>query len=128
MENSLRATLLSSFYLLLVLFNINKLKGTLASVLSIKPIMGSTPEGTIDLVEKVRGSHRAFRRFTEIIGEKGSNLENKILGIAHCNCLDKALSLKDEVVKKYKFKDIIIVDMGALISAFADDGGLLVAF
>jgi DegV family protein with EDD domain len=107
---------------------LNKLKGTLSSILSIKPIMGSSPEGTIDLVEKVRGANRAFNRLIEIIGEKGEQLEDKILGIAYCNCLEKALSFKEEVLKRYKFKDIIIVEMGATISSFADEGGILIAF
>lgn len=100
----------------------------LANMLSIKPIMGSTDEGTIRLVEKTRGYKKAFKRFVEIIGEEGSNLEDKILAIAHCNCLDRALKFKEEVLKKYKFKDIVIVEMAGLSSTYADDGGLVIAF
>ncbi|AFM40156.1 EDD domain protein, DegV family [Desulfosporosinus acidiphilus SJ4] len=107
---------------------LNRFAGTVATWLSIKPILGASDEGTIDLFEKVRGSKRAFSRFLEIIGEKGEKLEDKVLGIAHCNCLDKAMALKEEVVQKYSFKDVIIVEMGATISAYADEGGLLIAF
>lgn len=107
---------------------LNKLQGTLASVLNIKPILGSSRKGTIELIEKVRGSKKAFKRFIDLIGEKGEKLEEKILGIAHCNNLEKALHLRDEVLKKYRFKEIIIVEMGPTISAYADEGGLLVSF
>lgn len=100
----------------------------LANMLSIKPIMGATEEGTVKLVEKTRGYKKAFKRFVEIIGEEGSNLEEKILGIAHCNALDKALNFKDEVLKRYNFKDIVIVEMGGLSSTYADDGGIVIAF
>lgn len=107
---------------------LNPIVAKLANMLSIKPIMGATEEGTIKLVEKTRGYKKAFKRFIEIIGEEGSNLEEKVLGIAHCNALDKALNFKDEVLKKYNFKDIVIVEMGGLSSTYADDGGIVVAF
>lgn len=107
---------------------LNPFIAKIANMLSIKPIMGSTDEGTIRLVEKTRGYKKAFNRFLEIIGEEGENLEEKILGIAHCNCLDRALSFKEEVLKKYNFKDIVIVEMKGLSSTYADDGGLVIAF
>lgn len=107
---------------------LNPFIAKVANMLSIKPIMGATDEGTIRLVEKTRGYKKAFNRFVEIIGEEGSNLEEKILGIAHCNCLDKALSFKEAVLKKYNFKDIVIVEMKGLSSTYADDGGLVIAF
>lgn len=107
---------------------LNPIVAKLANMLSIKPIMGATEEGTVKLVEKTRGYKKAFKRFVEIIGEQGSNLEEKVLGIAHCNALDKALNFKDEVLKKYNFKDIVIVEMGGLSSTYADDGGIVIAF
>ncbi|MBP2024099.1 DegV family protein with EDD domain [Clostridium punense] len=107
---------------------LNPFIAKVANMLAIKPIMGATDEGTIRLVEKTRGYKKAFNRFLEIIGEEGSNLEEKILGIAHCNCLERALSFKEEVLKKYNFKDIVIVEMKGLSSTYADDGGLVIAF
>ncbi len=106
----------------------SKLKGKLASVLSIKPIMRGTDKGAIELVKKVRGSKRALRKLVDVIGEKGDRLEEKILGIAHCNCLDRALKLKEEVNEKYNFKDIIIVDTAGISTVYANDGGIVIAF
>lgn len=107
---------------------LNPIIARIANMFDIKPIMGGAEDGTIKLVEKVRGYKKAFRRLVDTIGEEGKNLEDKILGIAHCNCLDRALQLKEEVLKKYNFKDIIIVDMGGLSSTYADDGGIVIAF
>lgn len=107
---------------------LNPIIAKLANVLSIKPIMGATDEGTIRLVEKTRGYKKAFKRFIDVIGEEGTNLEEKILGIAHCNCVDRAIKFKEEVLKRYKFKDVIIVEMAGLSSTYADDGGLVIAF
>ena len=64
----------------------------------------------------------------EIIGEIGDNLEEKTLGIAHCNCLKRAEKFRDEVLKKYNFKNIIIVSMNGLSSVYANEGGLVIAF
>lgn len=106
---------------------LNPIIAKIASMLSIKAIMGGD-NGTIKLVEKVRGYKRAFIRFIDIIGEEGKNLEDKVLGIAHCNCLDKALQLKEEALKRYNFKDVIIVEMNGLSSTYADEGGIVIAF
>ncbi|MDR5659676.1 DegV family protein [Serpentinicella sp. ANB-PHB4] len=106
---------------------INKFVGQVATALSIKPIMGAD-KGTIKLVEKVRGSKRAFRRLVEVIGEQGTRIEDKVLGISHCNALEKAENLKKEIEAKYNFKEVIIVEMAGLSSVYAYDGGIIVAF
>jgi len=107
---------------------LNPIIAKIASALEIKPIMGANGAGSIRLVEKVRGYKRAFNKLVDIIGIEGSKLEDKVLGIAHCNCIDRALKFKDEALKKYNFKDVIIVEMAGLSSTYADDGGLVIAF
>lgn len=106
---------------------LNPIVAKLASMLSIKPIMGAE-DGKIKLVEKVRGYKKALNRLVDIIGEEGKNLEEKVLGIAHCNCLDRALAFKEAVMEKYNFKAIIIVETKGLSSTYADDGGIIIAF
>lgn len=107
---------------------IKPLVARVATMFGIKPIMGAEEDGNIKLVEKARGYKKAFIRLVETIGEQGRDLENKVLAIAHCNCMDRAMQFKDEVLKRYKFKDIIILEMGGLASTYADDGGLVIAF
>jgi DegV family protein with EDD domain len=106
---------------------LNPIVAKVASMLSIKPIMCGD-EGNIKLYEKVRGYKKAFNRLVDVIGEEGKNFEDKVLGIAHCNCLERAIELKDAVSKKYKFKNIVIVDTKGLSSTYADDGGIVIAF
>jgi DegV family protein with EDD domain len=107
---------------------INKLVGNLSSILSIKLIMGGADNGTIKLIEKVRGAKKSFKRLVEIIGEKGDSLEEKILGIAHCNAKEKAEELKKEIVKRYNFKDVIIVETSGISTVYAGEGGIVIAF
>ncbi len=125
---------MKTFFLLETLENLmkngrlSKVKGTIATLLNIKPVMGATDNGDIKLVESVRGYRRAFMRFIDIIGEQGERLEEKVIGIAHCNCLERAEEFKSELLKRYKFKDIIIVETAGLSSVYANQGGIIVAF
>ncbi len=107
---------------------INKLVAKIATAFSIKPIMGANDAGEIQLVKKARGSKRALKKLVDVIGEKGEKLEEKIIGIAHCNCLEKAQKLKDEIMKRYNFKDIIIVETAGISTVYANDGGIVIAF
>ncbi len=90
--------------------------------------MKSDGHGIVDLAEKIRGSNRAFKRFVDIIGENGTNFENKILAIGHANCYAKALKYKAMIEEKYKFKQIIITTIGATIGTYSGEGGILVSF
>ena len=107
---------------------ISKTMGHIASMLSIKPIMGGDDSGSIKLVEKVRGSKRAFNRLVEIIGEEGSQFEDKTLGISHVNALDRAEELKKAIEERYNFKEIIIVETAGLSTSYAGEGGIIIAF
>lgn len=107
---------------------ISGVKAMVASLLHIVPIMGENGNGEIVLVEQVRGNKKAFNRLIDMIGEYNVDFENTILGITHSNAKAKAESLKEELLKRYKFKDILIFKAGGLSTVYADDGGIVVAF
>lgn len=125
---------MKTFFMLETLENLVKagrispLIAKVTSILNVRPIMAGTEEGTIKVHEKVIGVKRAFKRFVEVIGEDETNLEDKVLGIAHCNCLEKALEFKNEVLKRYNFKDIIIVKTAGVSSSYANEGGIIISF
>lgn len=106
---------------------ISRAKGLLINALNIKPIMAGNHEGNIILVDKARGSKKAFKRLVEIIGETGVRFEERTLAISHANALQKALDLKEDL-KKYKFKDIIIVETKGLSTGYVNNGGVILAF
>lgn len=106
---------------------ISKTQGFIASVLNIKPIMKGNEDGNIEAVEKVRGSKKAFDRLVEIVGETGVNFSDRVLAISHANAPQKALDLKENL-RKYNFKDIIIVEAKGLSTAYVNDGGVILAF
>lgn len=108
----------------------SKLKGRIASALSIKPIMGSTDDGNIRLVKKARGTNKALSKLVDVIEEEGEHTKfsEKILGISHVNAYERAKKLKEDILKKYKFKDIIIVEARGISTVYANEGGIIIAF
>lgn len=127
-------TEMRTFFILESLDNLIKagriglLKGKLATILSIVPIMKSNENGQIDLLENIRGSKKAFKRLLDVVGEQGIKLEERILAITHCNCLEKAIDFKDEAMKMYNFKDIVIFETHGISTVYANDGGLIISF
>lgn len=107
---------------------ISKLKGAIANVLNIKPIMGADENGEIKLIDKARGSAKAFQTMADLIVENAQNAENRILAISHVNNLERATLLKEEIEKRCQFKQIIIVQTGGLSSLYCDHQGIIVAF
>ncbi len=102
-------------------------KALVASVLNIKPIMGSTKEGTIQQLDQTRGINKALHKMIEIIRKAKPDSENRRLAISHCNCLERALYLRDEMLKVMKFKEVLILDTAGVASLYAADGGIIVA-
>ena len=104
------------------------MKAALVSVLNIKPVMMGTPEGTIEQCAIGRGTKKALKKMIEEVGNRVSDFENRIFGISHCNCPDRALYVKEEIEKRYPFKQIIIADTAGVGTLCANDGGMVIAF
>ena len=84
--------------------------------------------GYIDKKEIHRGMKKSLRRLVENIGINLEKAEEKILGISHCNCYERALKVKEEIEKRYNFKEIIIVDTRGIATVYANDGGIIVSW
>lgn len=104
------------------------LKAIIASVLSIKPVMGATPEGTITKVDQGRGMTKALAVLANAVEADAVRPEGKILAIAHCNNYERAIYVKDEILKRLKFKDVIIADTAGVSTLYANDGGIIVSY
>lgn len=104
------------------------MKAALVSVLNIKPVMMGTPEGTIEQCTIGRGTKKALKKMIEEVGSRVSDFENRVFGISHCNCPERAQYLKEEIEKRYPFKQIIIADTAGVGTLYANDGGIVIAF
>lgn len=107
---------------------ISHLKGIVSSLLNIKPILGSTPEGNIKKIGIGKGTKQALSKLVDYIGETVIDPGSKILGITYCNCKERAEALRDEIMKRYHFKDSILLDAAGVSTLYAADGGIVVAY
>ena len=105
-----------------------KFKGIIANALNIKPILYADDNGEVALYANVRGEKKSIRTLVDLIGEHCDDFSERVLGISHCEALEKALALKAEIEAKYNFKEIIVVPMQGLSSTYTNRGGITLAF
>lgn len=107
---------------------IRHLEGLLGKMLGIKPVLGSTPEGNIQRLGLGRGTKQALQKLVNFIGTSVIDPSEKILGITHCNCRERALALRDEIMARYHFRDAIVLESAGVSTLYAADGGIVVAY
>ena len=106
---------------------LSRMKALAATVLKIKPICYGTPEGAIGQLDQARGINKAIVKMVGFVAERTPDPEKLILGISHCNCPDRAEIVKEEILKRLKVRDVILMPTGGLSTIYANDGGIIVA-
>ena len=104
---------------------LSNLKAFVANALNIKPVMGSTPEGTIQQLDQTRGINKALKKMIDVMVSELTNPAEKIVAISHCNCPERARMVKEEILKRVKVKDVLILDTAGVSSLYASDGGVI---
>ena len=107
---------------------LSTVKATLCNTLNIKVVMTALEDGSIDKVDQARGMKKTLEKMVTAIAADAISPAERILGIAHCNNQERALFVKDIILEKIKFKDVIIVNTGGLSSFYANEGGIIVAY
>lgn len=100
------------------------LQAFFATTLNIKPIMGGK-KGVIVKLDQVRGLNKALSRMCDIAVRDKTDLEQKRVIIAHCNCPERALQVKAEMEKRGSYKDIVITETAGVATLYAGDGGIV---
>ena len=101
-------------------------KAMVASTLSIKPVMGSD-HGTIIQRAQTIGFKKAIAKMTDLIAAELKNGKDKVIRIAHCNCPERAETVKKLLESKVECKGIYIQNTGGVSTLYANDGGIIVA-
>ena len=98
------------------------------TVLDIKPIIIVDENGSLKAVEKVRGWKKAQKRILDMVGEKGKNLENQMVGI--CYGMDKEAYdyIKEQLAERYHIKEFVEERVGCAIGAHTGPGILGITF
>lgn len=104
---------------------LSALKAMIANTLNIKPIMGSTEEGSIQQLGQGRGMSKALDKMVDLMMEVTPDPENRVVAISHCNFPERAAMLQKKLEAKANFKRIVIVDTRGVSSMYANDGGII---
>ena len=106
---------------------LSNIKAFVANTLNIKPVMGSTKEGTIQQLGRARGMKKALMKMVEDAVASTKDCSERILAISHCNCPQRAEFVKEQILKLAKFKDVVVVNTAGVSSMYANDGGVILA-
>lgn len=104
---------------------IKKAVGTILNALKIKPAMWGV-DGDIELFKMQRGFKRSLIQIINYM--EADDTKGKTLCISHVDALDKAEFIKEKVLEKCEFEKIIITKTLGLSSAYADNGGIVLAY
>ena len=105
----------------------SKMKAMAANALNIKPVLGSTDDGNICMLDQARGINKAIDRIAQKILAKVGDAKDITLAISHCNCVERAMELKAKLEASGKFKEIIVCNTRGISSMYANQGGIIVA-
>lgn len=106
---------------------LSKVSALIANTLHIKPLMTAV-DGEIEKVSQTRGIKKALKKLVDEAVSRVKNPEERILSITHCNCLERAMELKDELMSRIPFKEAEIIDARGVSTLYACDGGVIVSF
>lgn len=105
---------------------LSRMKGLAASVLKIKPVCIGTENGEIAQIDQARGINKAIQKMVRHVIEATPDPASKILGIAYCNCPDRAEIVRDAICANMKVKDVVMVETGGVSTVYSNDGGIIV--
>lgn len=102
------------------------LQAFFATALNIKPVMGAV-QGVIIKEDQARGIRRALARMCEYARKNVREPEGKLAVIAHCNNRRRAEFVREELLKMVPFRDVVITQTAGVSTAYASDGGVILA-
>jgi len=110
---------------------ISNIKRVVATALSFYPVLQDSGRGEIVLRHVVRGFENALNSMVDSIAEmtadRGEGSSRLVL--AHCHCPDRALSVRDRILKKCPaISDVIIAHVCAIETVMGSKGMIIIGF
>ena len=106
---------------------LSRLQSIVTGTLKIKLLMGATPQGEICKRGQALSVKQALSKMVSLMAADEKH-QGRILCITHCNCLERAFSLKEMVLKSCCFRDIILCETHGISTVYANDGGVIAAY
>lgn len=108
---------------------ISNWKGSIAKIMQIKPILKMAPDGSLKVVENVRGRKKQLKRLVDFIQETGKDISQSSLSILHSKASEADLSFIEHQIKTlFNPKNIIIGELGPIMGSHGGFGAIAVLF
>lgn len=106
---------------------VSKPKEFVANLLNLKPVV-HVEDGYVRVLKTLRGKKKAIRVLLDEMEKKKKDYSDQVVAITHCDCLEEAEALKDEIIQRFNPSEVMLTTMGPVIGTHAGIGGLLVCF
>jgi DegV family protein with EDD domain len=106
---------------------LSKGQAVVGSILSIKPII-EIRDGKISVIDRIRGKNKTIKWFDEWIENNNYDLSDKPVLLFHGKAYEQLKLLREAIEDKYKIKNIIEQEVGAVIGTHSGPGVLGIGF
>ena len=106
---------------------LTKMQALVTGALRVKLLMGATREGEIEKLGQGLSIRQTLGRMVACMGKNAGSMGRRLV-ITHCNCLERAEYVRDQVRQKGLFEEIVIAATGGIATVYANDGGVVVAY
>ena len=103
------------------------LVGTLLHTLGIHVTADATPEGTIRVLDKVRGEAKTYKALVALMN-RSKDCRDADVVICQCENPDGALKLKEQILKELPVRKVDILSCRGLTSFYAMEKGLIIGY
>ena len=103
------------------------LVGTLLHTLGIHVIADGTPQGTIHVADKARGEAKTYKAITALM-KASKDCTGAEVVISHCENLEGAMRLKEQICKDLPVKSVDILPCRGLTTFYAMEKGLILGY
>jgi hypothetical protein len=107
------------------------MKGFIAKLFGLLPVLTLTKKGTAEAVARARGFEPALGKMMRLLfsaADSGNgSTHDRQFGVAHCDAADLAERLAREIRERYPESDVMIVECGPALGAHGGPGAVAVA-
>lgn len=106
---------------------LSKKQAIIGSILNVKPII-NVENGVINAIDKVRGKAKGIKWITNWVEENKFDFKDKIVFLYYSDEIELLNKIKDTLLSNHEIKEIVIGEIGAVVSTHAGPGCVGIAF
>lgn len=97
-------------------------------LLDIKPLIEVNDLGALESFEKVRGRQKSLKRLVELVGDRGADLEQQVIGLLHGDDAITMEKIKERLKEQYGCQSFMENYVGCAIGAHTGPGIIGIIF